>query len=66
MKLDRLDRARFPIEPARGLGERVPPVATRLELPFPAPPSLLPEFLDGIGWAAAVWVCGLFLREVLR
>lgn len=67
MKLDRLDHARFPIDPARGFGERVLSAAARLEPRRPpARPSLLPEFLDGLGWAAAVWVCGMFVREVLR
>lgn len=67
MKLERLDQARYPIDPSRGFGERVLAAARREpHRAAPARPSRLPEVLDGIGWAAAVWVCGLIVREVLR
>lgn len=70
MKLNRIDQARFPLDPSAGFGDRVLAAARRLEPDHhhrhPARPSLLPELLDGIGWAAAVWVCGTFVRIVLR
>jgi hypothetical protein len=65
MKLDRLEQARFPSDPSRGFADRVL-AAARRQPRLIRPPSLLPEFLDGLGWAAAVWVGGFLLREFLR
>lgn len=64
MQLNRLDTARFPAEPGEAFTARVLAAARREPRPV-ARPSLLPELLDGIGWAAAVWVCGMFARQFL-
>ena len=64
MKLERLDQARFPIDPSDGFGERVREAARR-EARL-ARPTILPEILDGIGWAAAMFVGGFLLTEFFR
>lgn len=58
----KLDQARFPMKASEEFMERVP-LAARREL-RPKRPSLLPELLDGLGWAAAMWVGG-FLATIL-
>ena len=62
MKLDRLDQARFPIDPSDGFGERVLAAANR-QPRLLRRPSLWPELLDGVGWAAAVWLSVVFVSR---
>jgi hypothetical protein len=64
MKLDRLDQARFPSEPGAGFRENVWTAARMIKRP--ARPSLLPELLDAVGWAAAVWVGGFVAMQFFR
>lgn len=63
MNLDRLDQARFPTGPSAGFTARVLAAASRE--PRPKRPSPLPELLDWVGWAAAVWMGGIYLRQFL-
>lgn len=60
----KLEQARYPASPREGFGLRV--LAASREVPRLRRPSLLPEVLDGVGWAAALWVGGFLLRELLR
>ncbi len=64
MKLDRLDQAPFPIDPSDGFGERVLAAASR-QPRLLRRPSLWPELLDGVGWAAAVWLGVVFFSHFL-
>ena len=61
MKLDRLDQARFPVEPGAGFQESVWTAARMIKRP--ARPSLLPELLDAVAWASAVWVGGYLAAQ---
>lgn len=63
MKLERLDQARFPMHPAPGFADRVLSAARRE--PRPQRPTFIPELLDGIGWAAALWVGGVIILQFL-
>ena len=60
----KLDQARFPMKASEEFMERVL-LAARREL-RPKRPSLLPELLDGLGWAAAMWVGGFLVCEYFR
>ena len=60
----KLDQARFPMKASEEFMERVP-LGARREL-RPKRPSLLPELLDGLGWAAAMWVGGFLVCEYFR
>jgi hypothetical protein len=60
----KLEQARFPQGPSEGFTVRV--LSAARSEPRLKQPSLLPEILDGLGWAAAMWVGGFLLREFFR